>query len=394
MPPRLFNIARAALFVAALVFGVIVLGVAAWLQTILEPSALTRFVPIAIFVSVFTVTFVAAILFFGSREYSYVVSQTRFELILTFLMGGLWLGLALFLSVQQTPIVECPADGDGDGPDYTTAMFHAQYHVIEAFAILETLVLFGYSLFLFALAMRHHTAGRKQVWNARVTEAVWFNPTKKASPSAKEKFTRLPPPILAFARRKSSHERNHSAPFPSAPQASLSRNVSTRTTGNAPEPPPQQHRPSHIRTQSTPVFTAHRSQVPAPPPVPPKRTPSSSRPPVVIPPPLPKKSQSYVAYASRSPAYPMPVPGTASHPSQQRPIPPSAYRSRTGPTTQARPAGTADFRPTVAPAAFGSASKPPTAQPRQPLSRNPSASRPQAGRDPPRGGTPYRERTK
>jgi hypothetical protein len=31
-------------------------------------------------------------LFFGSREYSHAVSQTRFELLLVFLMGGFWLG--------------------------------------------------------------------------------------------------------------------------------------------------------------------------------------------------------------------------------------------------------------------------------------------------------------
>ncbi|KAF9504008.1 hypothetical protein BS47DRAFT_1355607 [Hydnum rufescens UP504] len=407
MPPRLFNVARTALFIASLVFAIVVLGVAAWLETILEPSTLTRFVPIAIFVSVFTVTFATIILFFGSREYSHAVTQTRFELVLVFLMGGFWLGLALFLSTQQALVVECSADDDGDGPDYTTEMFHAQYHVLQAFSILETLLLMGYALFLFVLAMRHHASGRKQVWNARVTEAVWFNLPKKSSPTEKEKFTRLPPPILAVARRESNnHLRNLSSPLPWVPQAEINRNKSTRSTGKQQGPPQRQS--SRTRGQSVPAVAAYESQTRILPPAPSKRPPTSSRSPIVIPPPLPKNSQSYVAYASNSPANPKALPvlpgrpevSTPFRPSRQQPPPPQAFRSRTGPSSnQARPAGTADFRPTATPAAFQqSASRPPTTQPRQPLPRNASASRPQTGREtgpwPPRsGGTPYRDRT-
>ncbi|KAF8306465.1 hypothetical protein DL93DRAFT_2088583 [Clavulina sp. PMI_390] len=200
---RIFNVVRASIFIAAFIFALVVLSLAAYLDSILVASSLTTFVDVALIVSLITILCTAAILFFGSREREWRITQTRWEVILTGMMGVLWLILALYLSLLPLPEVECSGDSS-----YTTDDFHAQYHVIQALAVLELILLCGWAIFLFTLAMRHHLAGRKQVWNARVNEAVWFQPRKSAKDSSQERFTRLPPPISA----RPKHRRGFSSP--------------------------------------------------------------------------------------------------------------------------------------------------------------------------------------
>lgn len=91
------------------------------------------------------------------------------------------------------------------------------------------IIVCGWAIFLFTLAMRHSLAGRKQgkltrtfracspylreiislsVWNARVNEAPWFAPRAAANTSPDDKFTRLPPPISS----RPKHSRGFSTP--------------------------------------------------------------------------------------------------------------------------------------------------------------------------------------
>jgi len=353
--PRLFNVIRVTLFAAVLLFSLIVLGLAAWLQSILEPSDLSRFVPIAILVSVLTLLCVSAILFYGSREHSYWITQTRCELLLVTVLGGIWLGLSLIMSAQATPDVECPADDDGDPSSYTTDIFHAQYHVLQAFAILETLLLLGYAIFLFTLAMRHHAAGRKQVWNARVNEAQWFSPTKAASPSSEEKFTRLPPPVSASSRRKNGHRHNLSAPVAAAVVPEPTRNISTSAG----------YPLTHSRSRSAP--TPAPAPVTAPiaaafakggrPPPPRRQTTTPARPIVTPPPPPMKKSQTYVVYApnTNNSTVPPPqvIPSRRPEPSRRATQPTPAAGTTSKPVAGTRPG----------------MSRPPTTQPRPSAAR-------------------------
>ncbi|KAF8341380.1 uncharacterized protein EI90DRAFT_1729594 [Cantharellus anzutake] len=302
---RAFNIIRVTVFVVAILFSFIVLGVAAHLNSVIEPNELTRFIPVSIFCAISTIVGCACVLWFGSRERFWAITETRWELGLASLLGVLWFSLGLFLSIAEVPDLECPDEPDGNPSPYTDEMFHAQYHTLQAFSILNALILLGYCLWLLVLAMRHSYAGRKQVWNARVNEAQWFLPRKSSSD---EKFTRLPAPVSSFSRRRQSHWRNQSTPETVTPSASasISRNASNSSSSPL----------THTRSRSAPaaaivaaaaVPTRKTSTNPAKgsppaPPSPPTPTTKPSargttRPDIDIPPTLPPKARTRATHA-------------------------------------------------------------------------------------------------
>jgi hypothetical protein len=106
MPP-LFNLIRIGVFIAVLLWTIIVLAIAIHFHGILTTNDLTRFIPFAIFVSAATIVLLLALLLFGLKRANPI--STRIELGCLGLDGILWLVLAAFLisSDAEDADVEC-----------------------------------------------------------------------------------------------------------------------------------------------------------------------------------------------------------------------------------------------------------------------------------------------
>jgi len=233
-----FNILRASIYSLVFLWSIICLAIAAHFQSVLSPSDLTRFVPFAIFVSSATLAIILVLSAFSVRRNMNPVS-TRIELGCLGLMGTFWIALGAFLasSDSETASVECfvsesdltPIDGG-----FSTETYQAQYRVLEAFSLFNAILILGFLLFLFGLALKHHTNGRKDVWLSPVTTYDWFNRDSK-------KAGKLPAPVTARRSRSQSK-----TPYTQAPK----RHVSERRT-HAPAPatptPTYARRPSQTR---------------------------------------------------------------------------------------------------------------------------------------------------
>ena len=90
----------------------------------------------------------------------------------------------------------------------------------------------GFLLFLFGLALKHHTNGRKDVWLSPVTTYDWFNRDSK-------KAGKLPTPVTARRSRSQSK-----TPYTQAPKRHVSER---RTYAPAPAPAPT---PATVRRPS------------------------------------------------------------------------------------------------------------------------------------------------
>jgi len=172
-----FNIVRLSIFAAVISWTLIVLGLAAHLDQLLIANDLTRYIPLAIFVSASTFVIIPALLIFGFIKRRYLVQQVRMELIFVGLLAGLWFIMGLYTAMEPETEVECDFDGSGDfeeSDEFTTDEYHAQYHTIEAFSLFNAILLLAYFILLLILSYRQHAAGNPKVWRSKVTTFPWF----------------------------------------------------------------------------------------------------------------------------------------------------------------------------------------------------------------------------
>lgn len=193
-----FNIVRLSFYAAVCLWSLIVLGLAVHLENMLISNDLTRFIPLAIFISVCTLLIIPTLLFFGFIRRQFLIQQTRVELGFVGLLGLLWFILGIYTATGKETEVECDMDGDGDWEDSDefTDTFHAQYHTIEAFSIFNAILLFAFFFLLLLLAIRQRRQGNTDVWVAPVTQNHWFGATPP--PSGKG----LPEPITSGKGKK------------------------------------------------------------------------------------------------------------------------------------------------------------------------------------------------
>jgi len=170
-----FNIIRVAIFAAVLAWTLIVIGLAAHLDQLLIANEYTAFIPLAIFVSACTFVMLPALIVFGFMKRRFLVQQVRVELAFVGLLAGLWLIVGLYTAMEPDTEVECDFDGDGDwveSDEFSTDTYHAQYHTIEAFSLLNAILLIAYLIFVLILAFRQRKSSKSQVWRAPVSSLL------------------------------------------------------------------------------------------------------------------------------------------------------------------------------------------------------------------------------
>jgi len=224
--PSLFLTLRACLYGAVLVATLICLGMAGHFQSVLAASDLTRFVPFALFVCVVGLLVISCLLGFSFflRERSPI--STRHELASLGFIGILWLALGVFLSTSdsQSADVECFASDsstvalDDSTSDFQTEQYHAMYHVLMAFSLINAcLVIFAF-IALLTLATRRHLNGDYHMWYGPVTAGMVNNYSKSKPPSRRAQAAK--PSILPTVM---TERRKHSAPSRHKPTHSSSR---------------------------------------------------------------------------------------------------------------------------------------------------------------------------
>jgi len=201
--PSAFNIARAAIYVAVLLWTIICLAIAVHLHGLLETSDLTRFVPFAIFVCsaslIIMLTLLACTLLRDRNPIS-----TRIEMPCLGLAGVFWLSLGGFLagSGYDTAEVECFTSTDLTNPinmpGFSTETYHAQYRVLEAFSLFNTILIWGFLSFLSLLVVRQHFLGNRSMWNTPVPSYPWFDSGKGSA----SKSSKLPQPVTSRSRSR------------------------------------------------------------------------------------------------------------------------------------------------------------------------------------------------
>jgi len=199
--PSVFCIIRFSVFFTVMAWSLIVLGLGAFFDHLIIANDLTRYIPLAIFVSVCTLVIIPALLLAGSSKRQLLLSQVRSELLFTGLLGLLWFILGVSTASSEDTTIACDFDGDGDfveSDEYSTDMYHAQLRVLRAFSIFNALLLIGFFLFLLFLAFRQHHMGRWLVWRSTATSYPWFGgapevPAKEFNNSVES----LPVPVTA-----------------------------------------------------------------------------------------------------------------------------------------------------------------------------------------------------
>ncbi|KAG6814190.1 hypothetical protein H0H92_000867 [Tricholoma furcatifolium] len=181
--PSVFNILRASIYGAVLLFTVICLAMAGHFQQVLAASDLTRFVPFAIFVcsaSLF-IFIILLSLSFLLRERNPI--NTKMELASLGFSGLFWLILGVFLvtSDSQSADVECYSSASATQPlDDSVASFHtdqyqAMYRVLMSFSLMNAGLVLLFCLALLFLVLRKHRSGETHMWHGPVTSCAWFN---------------------------------------------------------------------------------------------------------------------------------------------------------------------------------------------------------------------------
>jgi len=197
MALTVFNIIRISMYSAVIAWTLIVLGLAIHLDQMLIANDLTRFIPLAIFVSAATLLIIPALIIFGFINRAFLIQQVRAELAFTGLLGLLWFILGIYTALEKDTEVECDFNGDGDwieSDEFSTDTFHAQYHTLEAFSIFNAILLFAFFFLLLLLALRDHRAGETEVWQDPVVDHYWFGDAAATAPR-KQMSQGLPAPV-------------------------------------------------------------------------------------------------------------------------------------------------------------------------------------------------------
>jgi len=231
--PILFNTIRASIYGLVLLFTGICLAMAGHFQSVLAASDLTRFVPFAIFVCSASLFIFVVLLSFSYflRERNPI--STRIELSSLGLAGIFWLILGVYLTTSdaQTADVECFTASDLQVPlddqlaNFHTDQYQAMYRVLNAFSLLNAVLVILSCGTLLILALRRHWRGAEHMWHGPVTSCAWFNNYENAKlPQGKSSETSVLPiassqlgrPVLtekpersANVRRERSARRNY-----------------------------------------------------------------------------------------------------------------------------------------------------------------------------------------
>ncbi|KDN50959.1 hypothetical protein RSAG8_00588, partial [Rhizoctonia solani AG-8 WAC10335] len=114
----------------------------------------------------------------------------------------LWTLIVFALLLQfQTLVIPSEYNGEWDPSEALLS----QYRVVKGFAFFNAILLLAYVVFLLIMCIRHHRAGRKQVWTTRVPTFPWFvtGPVKPGQSQEKRAAdtSALPPPVTAAPGR-------------------------------------------------------------------------------------------------------------------------------------------------------------------------------------------------
>jgi len=200
--PILFNTIRASIYGSVLLFTGICLAMAGHFQSVLAASDLTRFVPFAIFVCS-----ASLFIFIVLLSFSYFLRErnpisTRIELASLGLAGIFWLILGVYLTTSdaQSADVECFTATDLQVPlddqiaNFHTDQYQAMYRVLNAFSLLNALLVILSCGILLILALRRHWRGDEHMWHGPVTSCAWFNNYQDAKlPQGKSSQTSVLP---------------------------------------------------------------------------------------------------------------------------------------------------------------------------------------------------------
>ncbi|KAG8718895.1 hypothetical protein FRC08_004114 [Ceratobasidium sp. 394] len=212
------NAIRIGIFAFAMLWTLIVFALLIHFQQLVIPSELTSFIPFGMIVSIMTFGILGTLIWMGRARKAYVASQVRSELLFVGLLGFMWFALGLYTSTGTLADIEVECTDDGAGEEWDPAQdLLAQYRTVKALAFFNGVLLLGFCIFLLALCIRHHFAGRRQVWTARVPTFPWFvfDPVKRGQSQEKEepdRYTSLPPPVTTSPRRAATRPSHVSRP--------------------------------------------------------------------------------------------------------------------------------------------------------------------------------------
>ncbi|KAG9123354.1 hypothetical protein FRC07_015051 [Ceratobasidium sp. 392] len=235
------NAIRIGIFAFVMLWTLIVFALLIHFQSLVIPSELTSFIPFGIIVSIMTFGILGTLIWLGRARKPYVVSQVRSELLFAGLLGFMWFALGLYTSTGTLADIEVECTDDDGGEEwgaYNETSFGlfltfcrvdpaqdllAQYRTVKALAFFNGILLLGFCTFLLFLCVRHHLAGRRQVWTAQVPTFPWFafGPAKQGQQGQQgqqeqkqepDRYTTLPPPVTATPRRAATRPGHVSRP--------------------------------------------------------------------------------------------------------------------------------------------------------------------------------------
>ncbi|KAK7470630.1 hypothetical protein VKT23_002054 [Stygiomarasmius scandens] len=217
--PSLFNTIRGSIFLMALIFTMICLGMAAHFEAVLADSDLTRFVPFSIFVC--SASLIIIVVLYGCsfflRERNPI--STRIELGCLAFAGVFWLALGVWLATSDSgdADVECFTSDSSQPLDDSAASFHteqyqAMYRVLNAFSLLNAVVFFVATFGLLFLAIRKHRRGDDHMWYGPVTSCAWFNEYNRRAKRTKSSLSGILPVSESTQRFNEKPEEEKPAP--------------------------------------------------------------------------------------------------------------------------------------------------------------------------------------
>ncbi|KAG8708630.1 hypothetical protein FRC12_016235 [Ceratobasidium sp. 428] len=218
------NAVRIGIFAFVMLWTLIVFALLIHFQQLVIPSELTSFIPFGIIVSIMTFGILGTLIWLGRARKPYVASQVRSELLFVGLLGFMWFALGLYTSTGTLADIEVECTDDGMGEEWDPAQdLLAQYRTVKALAFFNGILLLGLCTFLLILCIRHHLAGRRQVWTARVPTFPWFafgavkqgqqgQQGQQEQKQEPDRYTTLPPPVTATPRRAATRPGHVSRP--------------------------------------------------------------------------------------------------------------------------------------------------------------------------------------